>query len=155
MSSSHTRSTFLASVSLLLGLSACGGGGEEANLAGACFVAYAEPSLIIASVQNAVSAASVPVVSLSNITLDGMAFNSSYLPPGANVRPIGSTLECTLPCGFAVQEGALAFTVSAPGYVARSVAANGAYSSRTGNGAGCPLYLTGGNRIADALSPSP
>jgi len=77
MSSSHTRSTFLASVSLLLGLSACGGGGEEANLAGACFVAYAEPSLIIASVQNAVSAASVPVVSLSNITLDGSFVDSA------------------------------------------------------------------------------
>jgi len=84
-----------------------------------------------------------------------MAFHVSFLPQEAvNVRAVGSSLECTVPCGFATQEGALSFTVSAPGFVTRSVAANGAYSSRTGNGAGCPLNLAGGNRIAVALSPT-
>jgi len=139
---------------LLAVLSACGGGGggEERPLYGPCFVGAAEPSLIISSVQNSVSAASVPIVSLSNITLDGMAFNLSFLPREAvNVQVVGSSLECTVPCGFAVQEGAFSFTASAPGYAVRSVAANGAYSSSTGTG--CPLYLTGGTRITVSLSP--
>ena len=140
---------------LLLCLAACGGGGEERPLAGPCVVNYLEPSLIISSVQNSMSAAAVPVVSLSNITVDGQPFNASFLPSNGNVRVVGSALECTVPCGFAVQEAALAFTVSAPGYVARTVTGNGAYSVRAGNGAGCPLDLSGGNRIAVSLTPSP
>ena len=139
---------------LVLGLTSCGGGGDDPPLAGPCVVSYAEPSLIISSVQNAATGASVPVVSLSGITIDGTAFNVASLPREAvNVKAVGSALECTTPCGFAVHEGAIAFTVSAPGFVARSVAATGSYSSRSGNPGGCPLNLTGGNRINLSLSP--
>ncbi len=69
------------------------------------------------------SAASVPVVSLNNMTVDGVAFEALFLPSNGNVREVGDSLECTVPCGFAVQEAAFSFTVSAPGYVSRTVAA--------------------------------
>jgi hypothetical protein len=144
-----------ALILVALGMASCGGSDDSQPLVGPCVVNYLEPSLIISSVQNSVSAAPVPIVSLSAITVDGQPFNASFLPGNFNVRSVGNTLECTVPCGFSIQEAALSFTVSAPGYTARTVAASGAYSIHGGNEAGCPLELSGGNRIAVSLTPSP
>src|SRR5258708_2437781 len=98
MSVNHARPSFLTLACLLLGLAACGGGGDDGLQAGAgpCVVNYAESSLIISSVQNSVSAAPISVVSLSSITVDGMAFDASFLPRNGNVRAVGNTLECTV-----------------------------------------------------------
>lgn len=155
----RTRHSFPSSVASILmlvaGLTACGGG-EPEQLAGPCVVIATEPSFVIASVHNSVSGAPIAVVSLSGITRDGLALDLSLLPREAsNVRVVGSSLECTAPCGFATLEGAFSFTVSAPGYVSRAVAASGAFSTHSGNGAGCPLYLSGGNRTTVSLVPSP
>ena len=151
ISSSQSAALILA----VLGMASCGGGDGTQPLVGPCVINYLEPSLIISSVQNSVSAAPVPIVSLSDVTVDGQPFYASLLPGNFNVRPVGNALECTVPCGFSVQEAALSFTVSAPGYAARTVAANGAYSVRGGNEAGCPLEVSGGNRISVSLTPSP
>ncbi|MEO5669646.1 MAG: hypothetical protein ABIR26_03040 [Ramlibacter sp.] len=154
MSARRRSSPLLTLATLIFGLTSCGGGGDDAPVAGPCVVRYAEPSLIISSVQNAATGAAIPVVSLSGITIDGVAFNMAPLAAEArNVRAVGSALECTTACGFTVHEGAIAFTVSAPGFLPRSVAATGAYSSRSGNPGGCPLDLTGGNRINLSLTP--
>jgi hypothetical protein len=138
---------------LVVAVMACGGGGDEPPPPGAgpCYHSFGEPSLIISSAQNSVTAAPVSVLTLSNVTLDGTPFDATFLPTEAlNVRVTGSSLECTVPCGFATHVGAISFTASAPGFTSRPVAANGAYSSFIG---GCPSSETGGNRIAVLLSP--
>lgn len=148
-------SKLLALILLMFSVAGCGGGSDAQPLSGPCVVNYLEPSLIISSVQSSTTAAPISVVSLSNITVNGAAFTPTSFPQGANVRPVGGTLECTVPCGFSVDEAALTLTVSAPGYIDRPLAATGSYAIRGGNGAGCPLELSGGNRIAVSLTPSP
>lgn len=140
-------------VALLFTLASCGGGGDETESVGCpAIVLAAEPSLIIASVQNAVSSAPVQTVVLSDIKRDGMSHFLGLLPREAsNVRVVGNTVECTVPCGFATSEGAFTFTVAAAGYLPRQVAAQGAYSSSIGT---CPPSLTGGKRISVNLQPA-
>jgi len=151
MSSSQSAALLLVA----LGMASCGGSDDSQPLVGPCVVNYLEPSLIISSVESSLSGAPIPIVSLSGITVDGQPFNAALLPGNFNVRPVDGALECTVPCGFSVQEAALSFTVSAPGYTARTVTANGAYSVSGGNEAGCPLELSGGKRIAISLTPLP
>ncbi|WP_156392038.1 MULTISPECIES: hypothetical protein [unclassified Roseateles] len=142
-----------AMASLLLGLTACGGGGDDRESVGCPAIVLSDgPSLILASVQNAATAASIPVVVLSDITVGGSRVPLELLSQQSlNVRVVGNTLECTLPCGFSASAGEQAFTVSAPGYISQTVSAIGSYAGRRGE---CPPTLTDGKRISLSLHPS-
>ncbi|WP_457353586.1 hypothetical protein [Roseateles sp. P5_D6] len=139
--------------SLLLGLAACGGGGDNTESVGCPAIVLSDgPALILASVQSAATSASIPVVILSDMTANGLSFSAELYSPtqSLNVRTVGKTLECTLPCGFSSATGEQSFTVSAPGYVPLKVTAQGSYASSRGI---CPPTLTDGHRITVKLEP--
>lgn len=138
---------------VLLGLSACGGGGDNTeSVACPAYVATDGPALILDSVQSATTATAVPVVILSDLITNGVSFPAELVSAqqSLNVRVVGKTLECTLPCGFSASTGEQSFTVSAPGFAPLKVTAQGAYAGRHGD---CPPTLTDGNRITVKLQP--
>ncbi|MEO6280362.1 hypothetical protein [Roseateles sp.] len=146
-------SSAITLASLLLGVTACGGGGDNRESVGCTLIMQTdEPSLIVASVQNAATSAPVPVVVLSDIAVYGLSFTAASFSPtqSLNVRLVGNSLECTLPCGFTTSTGDISFTVSATGYTPKKVVTKGAYATSYGS---CPPTNTGGNRIAVKLEP--
>lgn len=146
-------SSALALASLLLGLTACGGGGDnKESVVCTANVETEGPALILASVQSAATSAPIPVVILSDLMTNGLSFPAEFVSTqrSLNVRVVGKTLECTLPCGFSAATGDQSFTVSAPGYVPLKVTAQGSYAGRRGE---CPPTLTDAARITVKLDP--
>jgi len=147
-------SCFAALTPLLLVLSACGGGGDSMG-SGVCTanVAHDEPALILTTVQNASTSAPLAVVVLSDLVVSGVSLPTELVSTqqSLNIRVVGKTLECTLPCGFSAATGDQSFTVSAPGYAPLKVTAQGSYASSYGT---CPVTQTGGHRISLKLDPA-
>jgi hypothetical protein len=147
-------SSAITLASLLLGLAACGGGGDHTESVGCPAIVLSDgPALILASVQSAATSASIPVVILSDLATNGLSFTAELvsLTQSLNVRVVGKALECTLPCGFSTSTGDQSFTVSARGYAPLKVTANGSYASSRGT---CPPTLTDGHRISVKLEPT-
>lgn len=134
----------------LLALIACGGSDEEPTF-GACYVAAEDPAFTITSVSDARTGATIPVVTLADLSFSGTSYVPLALPGAAkNTRIVGTGLECTTPCGFTETPGAYTFTISAPGFAASSVTAVGSYSKKVG---GCPLIYSGGAQVSYSLAP--
>jgi hypothetical protein len=138
----------------VLSLVACGGGrdADDDGVAGPCFVEYTSTVFTLVSAVNEVSAAPIPQVTLANITVGGVPLSLVTLPTQAsNVRVSGATVQCTLPCGFSIQDGAYSMSVSAPGCATKTVVFTAGYTSHVGS---CPATVGGGSRISLALAPA-
>jgi hypothetical protein len=142
--------TMVAATFGALWIAGCGGGGEADSVAGPCIIQTMGPSLTIASVTSATTGAAIPVITLSDVSVGGMAVPA--LPTGdwVNVKAAGSNLECTVACGFSSAEGATTLTVSAPGYASKAISATSGYATRVG---GCPGSYSNGAQISISLSP--
>jgi hypothetical protein len=135
-------------------VTACGGGGgnDTANSAvGPCVVNYEEPILVITAASDAVSAAPVTEIALTDVKVNGVPLDLRVLGVTTpNVRVVGSSLQCTLPCGFATTEGAYSATLTASGYQSSSLLVSAQYQSFVG---GCPAKYSGGKHVAVSLQP--
>ena len=148
------RSLRHALAALLAVLAGCGGGGDDdpPPLAGPCVDEIREASLIIVAARDTVSAAPIPVLTLGRLTVNGVPVDlSTFLTSvSSNARIVGSAVECTVPCGLGVLQGAHVFTASAPGHGETTITVQGGYSVHGGT---CPSYSTGGMRISILLAP--
>ena len=134
----------------------CGGGGGDDETpppnAGPCVDNVLEASLIIVAARDTLSAAPIPVLTLDRITVSGVPVDlATFLSNvSTNARVLGTAVECTVPCGLGVLQGAHVFAASAPGYGETMITVHGGYSTHTG---GCPSTTTGGMRISILLAP--
>ncbi len=138
---------------LLISVAACGGTGsaEDDAVAGPCFVTYADPAFVISGARNSVTSAPIGAFALQGIKLDGAEYFLTLRQAALrNATIAGDTVQCATGCGFAVQEGSYTFTVSAPGYVSKSVEVNAKYSSVVGS---CPTSYSGPTSVSIALEP--
>lgn len=131
-------------------LAACGGGGGNVANAGPCVVQYSEPVLGIAAARSASGTASASSLSLSQVSFNGTPLDlaAAAAAPASGVSVVGTTFQCSVPCGFGTQPGTYAFTASAPGFAATPVSASASYASFSG---GCPASYDGGTKISVTL----
>lgn len=141
-------------ISLLsLAVAACGGGAEQSPVMDACLVTHTEPIVLITSATDTVSQQSLGTITLSNLQVNGMAVDLAALTATSfGVTVSGSSLQCTLPCGFSSMEGKYSFMAVAPGYQAAAVTVDAHYSTKSGGS--CTLTLSGGTKVAVGLKPN-
>lgn len=134
-----------------LWITGCGGGGEAESVGGPCIIQTIGPSLTITSATSAMTGVAIAVVTLSEVSVGGLAVTA--LPSGhwVNIKADGSKLECTVACGFSALTGTTIFTVSAPGYASQTIRTTSAYATYVGPG--CPATYSNGAQISISLSP--
>jgi hypothetical protein len=136
-----------------LAVSSCGGSAESENeVAGPCSINFTEPVFVISDVRSSTTGARLSTVSIQSISLDGVAYDLSIRRPVIlNAAVQGSSVQCTVSCGFAVEEGLYAFTVTADGFRAKAVEVRAQYSSFRGN---CPATFSGSTAVSVMLEPN-
>jgi len=118
---------------------------------GPCVVLYEEPILLITSARDSASSASIPEITLTEIKVNGALLDLRVL--GAvtpSARVVGSSIQCTVPCGFATTEGAYSAILTASGYQSSVLSVAAQYQSSIG---GCPSTFGGGKRVGVSLQP--
>ena len=122
------------------------------RLAGPCYVGYDDPVLTIASATDGVSSAPIAQLTISNISVDGIAIDlRTVTVPISNAQVTGNSVRCTVPCGFSTQQGTYSATLSAVGYQPAALAVAASYQTVTGGG--CPAIYSGGKHTSVILQP--
>lgn len=122
-------------------------------------VALLNPILHLRDAKNASTQASVAQVVLSDIRIHGRLQSGDdmrfLLPRNArNTTVEGNQLRCTLSCSFGVESGDYQFTVSALGYVSKTITVTDVRYTGS-EGGGCNPTPTGGPTISLVLNPAP
>lgn len=117
--------------------------------AGECSHTFRDPVLAILAARDSATTAPISPVGLTSFTLGGYPTEGViFLPNSVNVRLVGDTMVCTIPCGFSNIEGHYTFRAGAPGYVPRTVSVNARYANFDG---GCPSSSGGSTNASIAL----
>src|SRR5687767_14124551 len=116
----------LASSALLL--AAC-----DRYTVGTCDVITGEPLITIDRVQDALSGAGIPVVTIGSVVFDGsVPFPGSGLVatglPNHDATVVGDSLRCQVACGFGFLEGAYSMSINAAGYRDTTISFNATYN---------------------------
>jgi len=119
MSDSHHFLIFFFGAFALL-LTGCDSGG--AIEVGSCGVDWEDPLIRITEAEGASSGESIPELILTDITRDGSKVRVPLLALASGTTAVSEdSLRCSVPCGFANDEGEYAFVVSAAGYQAKDI----------------------------------
>jgi len=116
------------------------------------------PILTIREARNAATGAPIAQVVLSNIHIQGQLQTGNKMQflmtgPPRNVTIEGDRLRCTLECAFSHDNGDYQFTVSAPGYMSKTVTVPGVrYTAFERDG--CTNTVTRGTTISLVLEPA-
>jgi hypothetical protein len=136
-----------------LTVSGCGGSkSPEDDVAGPCNIDFSDPVFVISDVRNSTNGTRISTVTIQSVSLNGLAYNLS-IPRQVLLNAViqGSSVQCTISCGFAVEEGVYAFTVVADGFKAKAVEVRAQYSSFRGN---CPATVSGSTAVSVMLEPN-
>lgn len=148
----HVRWSLVPAFVVALGTS-CG-----ANQMGPCEVVYQDALLGIARVTDATIAATLPQVTIRDVQFRGtpvpdLRALTATGAPARGVTVTGGELRCDVACSFGSEEGVYTFTVSRAGYRDTTVTVDARYANREGASGGCPLILSGGERLTLQLTP--
>lgn len=138
----------------MVSASACSG----ADLSPCPAPTFVDPILTISSVRNTQTNDALPSVTLKDLRIGTVRIttaNDIVLAgaPARNAVAEGSTIVCTLACGFGAAEGTYGFTLSRPGFVDTTVSAVAGYRSEEQNANGCPTRLANGTSVSFTMSP--
>ena len=124
----------------------------DSGSVGPCVHSYEDPVIHIQSIKNAKSGLEITEFVIKEITIDSIGTNLRILTlsPSYSTVYLDSSLFCTIPCGFGVQEGVYKFKISAPNYIDTIVTINAKYSMFKG---GCPSSNSGGTKVGYLLQP--
>ena len=122
-------------------------GCDSSRTVGTCQVEWEDPLIRITEAQGRESGESIPELVLTDITLDGSKVRAPLLSPDSGATAVSEdSLRCTVPCGFAHDEGAYAFKVSAADYRSETVNLGPVeYDEREERGP-CPAIIFRGSR---------
>ncbi|WP_310569842.1 hypothetical protein [Gemmatimonas sp.] len=139
----------LAPILASLVLAACDGLG-----AGVCEHTYRDPLLVLQSVTDARTGASLTRVSIRDVTVGGQPVRAEDLlrGPTRNATLDSGGLLCAADCGFATSPGRYRLSVAAEGYQPLIVERDAEYARFRG---GCPSYNEGSSVIRLQLTALP
>lgn len=143
---SGSRSRYI----LLLVLGACAlltAGCDSSRTVGSCEVDFEDPLIRITEAEGRGSGASIPELTLTDITLDGSEVRVPLLALESGATAGGEdSLRCSVPCGFGNDEGEYTFVVSAADYRSKKVDLGEVeYDEREERGS-CPAIIFRGSR---------
>ncbi|WP_263786367.1 hypothetical protein [Salinibacter grassmerensis] len=95
---------------------------DSRRTAGSCQVEWKDPLLRITEGKGTSSGESIPELILTDITRDGSEVRVPLLSLRSGATALNEdSLRCSIPCGFANDEGEYAFVVSAEDYQSKEV----------------------------------
>ena len=121
-------------------------------LGGPCHHTFHDPVLVVTGVRDP-NGNPVSRITISDLAFLGRPvtdFRVLLLLPSFNVRQVGNDIECSVECGFGVEEGEYRFTATAA-TGATTVRVQARYRDFDG---GCPSSNSGSTRITVQLSPN-
>ena len=122
-------------------------GCDSTQTAGTCQVEWEDPLIRITEAEDTSSNESIRELTLTDITRDGSDVRVPLLSLRSGAEALSEdSLRCSIPCGFANDEGEYAFTVSAPDYQSKEVDLGKVeYNEREERGP-CPAIIYRGSR---------
>lgn len=144
----HCRA--LAALLAVLALGGC----QMPFSAGGCSHTYRDPLIVLAAATDARTGATLPRVSVRDVTFGGQpaSLESLLLGPTRNVVLAPGELVCGADCGFATSPGRYRFTVVAPGYQPLVIERDVDFARFQG---GCPSYNAGSYVLRVQLTAEP
>jgi len=122
-------------------------GCDSRRTAGTCQVEWEDPLIRITEAKGTSSGKSIPELILTDITRDGSDVRVPLLSLRSGATALSEdSLRCSIPCGFANDEGKYVFTVSASDYQSKEVDLGKVeYGEREERGP-CPAIIYRGSR---------
>ncbi|HSL71122.1 MAG TPA: hypothetical protein VK864_12830, partial [Longimicrobiales bacterium] len=134
-----------ASIGLLVLVAACNDGAVDP-----CPAGNEKPVLEIGAASNQATGASIPVIAITNITLDGAPVDTAVLRSNFrwNIARTSKGITCTVPCSFGREPGSYAFDARATGFYETTAHVVAQYSQIP---SGCPAAHGKPAQVALAL----
>jgi hypothetical protein len=116
-----------------------------------CSTTSEKPILEIGAASNQATGVSIPVITITQLTLDGAPVDTALVRSNSkwNVERTSKGIVCTLPCSFGRESGTYAFEARASGFYLTAVNVSAEYSRIP---AGCPAAHGTPSRVALSLT---